>query len=76
MTTRRRAELDGLTGLPFRPSLDLTLSKLLASFDLKPHLEASEGIVVVASQEAVCEQTLDRMHAEMSKQVGKRPHAE
>eukprot|EP00966_Prymnesium_polylepis_P323568 7379741-Prymnesium_polylepis.1 len=52
MRERHWAEVNTATGIAFRPSLELTLSKLLASHNLQPHLPKIQAIVGIAAKEA------------------------
>ena len=49
---RHWVEINAATCIAFRPTLELTLSKLLATHNLQPHLPKIAAIVDIASKEA------------------------
>ena len=52
MRERHWAEFQAVSGINFRPSVELTLSKLLATYNLQPHIIKLQAIVDVAAKEA------------------------
>ena len=66
---RHWEQLQRMAGISFRPTLDMTLAKLLELYDFEPHLPVLQEIAAVASQEARIEHALDKMSTELGAQL-------